>query len=132
MVSFASRVSGVTAWSLAVACSLAVDTSELDEGCGPDRKLCGGQCVLIADPAFGCDPVDCDPCRSDNLNVIPRCDAGMCEYDTCVFPYGCDNCATNLLTNALRCGDCNTSCTRDQTCSLGVCVPPPPSTTPEE
>jgi hypothetical protein len=111
-----------------LACSLVVDTSEIDSGCGAGAKYCEG-CVRIDDPAYGCKPDRCEPCRFDaNGNefgdrVIPKCDREVCVVETCVFGYGCPDCSKSLLSDRTNCGECGEICTEGlQTCREGVCV----------
>jgi hypothetical protein len=106
-------------------CSLAIDVSELDQGCAPRHKLCGtGHCVAQSDPAYGCTLNGCDPCSL--TNSIPDCMDQRCVVKTCLYPFGCENdtgCAANLLVEHDNCGACGHACAVDQTCRNGDCAP---------
>jgi len=113
------------AWLCALSCSLVVDTSDVDEGCGPTRKLCAGQCVQQSDEAYGCTRTGCTPCRL--TNAIPRCDpGGMCVVAGCLFGFDCPEnnagCFTNILVDSKHCGRCTTACEDWESCSDGKCV----------
>ena len=113
------------AWLCALSCSLVVDTSDVDQGCGPGRKLCGGECVLQSEKAYGCTPTGCDPCRL--TNAIPACKDGTCVVESCVFGFDCpkdetSGCLINILVDKDNCGNCNTKCKDWETCSDGTCV----------
>jgi hypothetical protein len=103
----------------ALACSFIVDTDEIVEGCGSGKKLCAGVCVDIGDPAYGCLPNVCEPCRRDH--GIPRCGANDCEYETCLYGWGCSDCRRQILSDPEHCGGCNKSCDGG-TCRCGLCV----------
>lgn len=111
-------------WLCALSCSLVVDTSDVDQGCGPERKLCAGKCVELSDPAYGCTRSDCDPCRL--TNAIPRCDGETCVVNACLLGFDCPEektgCLTNVLVDSAHCGHCNFRCAMDESCSNGVCV----------
>ncbi len=110
------------ALSFVVGCSLVVDTSELSR-CGAGRKLCDGSCVLTNDPAFGCDPNSCEPCRK--FNAVPVCDGDQCVRGACLDGFGCDQCQANLWVDPLNCGSCGTSCKPNEFCKAGDCTPTP-------
>jgi len=109
-------------WLCALSCSLVVD--DVDQGCGPERKLCDGRCVEQTNAAYGCTPSDCAPCRL--TNAIPRCENGACAVYACLFGFDCPEEATGCLTNILvdrdHCGHCDTACRDGQSCSDGVCM----------
>jgi len=111
-------------WLCALSCSLVVDTSDVDQGCGPNRKLCAGQCVEQTDKAYGCTRTGCDPCRLDN--AIPRCEEGTCVVDACLFGFDCPEekkgCNINILVDKDNCGHCNRHCPSGKSCSNGECV----------
>ena len=111
-------------WLCALSCALVVDTSDVDEGCGPERKLCAGKCVDQSAHAYGCTPKDCDPCRL--TNAIPRCQDGACVVDSCLFGFDCPEekagCLTNILVDRDNCGHCGEGCERWESCSNGECV----------
>jgi hypothetical protein len=113
------------AWLCALSCSFVVDTSEVDRGCGPGRKLCAGKCVEQSDHAYGCTPDLCDPCRL--TNAIPRCDGNTCVVNACLFGFDCPDettgCFTNILVDRENCGHCDADCQKGESCSNGACVP---------
>jgi hypothetical protein len=115
------------AWLFALSCSLVVDTSEIDGGCGSGRKLCAGKCVEQDDEAYGCTPNLCDPCRL--TNAIPRCEGNTCVVDACLLGFDCPEertgCHTNILVDSAHCGDCQTACQTGESCSNGQCVADP-------
>jgi hypothetical protein len=112
------------AWLFALSCSLVVDTSEIDGGCGPERKLCAGKCVNQDDPAYGCTPNLCDPCRL--TNAIPQCAGNTCVVEDCLLGFSCPEertgCHTNIFVDSAHCGDCLTRCNDGESCSNGECV----------
>ena len=107
-----------------VACSLAVDTAEIDRGCASDQKLCGsGHCVAQSDPAYGCTRDHCEPCAL--TNAIPACDGELCVVSACLFGFDCQNaagCPINTLVDRDHCGRCDVQCASDQSCRDGVCL----------
>jgi len=104
----------------AIACSLLVDTSEINEGCGSGMKDCEQKCVGVDEPFYGCTKKECSPCAGDN--VIHRCEEGGCVFVACVHGWGCENCTANLFTDPLNCGACGNACDAG-TCADGVCIP---------
>jgi hypothetical protein len=52
------------------------------DGCVSGEKSCGGTCVEIDDPRFGCSVTACGPCDLGN-NLAARCSGGACEPDGC-------------------------------------------------
>jgi len=111
-------------WLCALSCSLVVDTSDVDQGCGEGRKLCSGKCVEQSDKAYGCTPTGCAPCRL--TNAIPRCEGQECVVDACLLGFDCPEektgCLTNVLVNSAHCGHCNMACQTGESCSNGMCV----------
>lgn len=111
-------------WLCALSCSLVVDTSDVDQGCGPKQKLCGDKCVERGDPAYGCTRTECAPCRL--TNAIPRCDGETCVVAACLLGFDCPEektgCLTNVLVDSNHCGHCDTACQDDESCSNGMCV----------
>jgi len=118
---------GVSTVFGALACSLIVDTDEIDEGCPASTKYCGGRCVRIDDATYGCTDEGCDPCLTDldgdpfGDRFVPQCQNGACVPGDCAFGYGCDDCAARLLSDPENCGTCRHACDGG-TCSLGSCV----------
>lgn len=109
----------------AVGCSLFVDVSDVDRGCGPGRKLCGtGNCVDQRDPAYGCSADHCEPCAL--TNAIPDCAGTTCVVKACLLGFGCPNeagCPANILVESENCGACGVTCPPDETCRDGTCSP---------
>ena len=115
-------------WFLLVAvlaglsCSFIVDTDQIDEGCASGKKLCAGTCVDIDDPAYGCQSGCGEPCRREN--GIPRCGESGCEFETCLYGWGCSDCSEQILSDPEHCGGCNQACDAGLACSCGQCVDP--------
>jgi len=111
-------------WLCALSCSLAIDTSDVDQGCGPGRKLCAGKCVEQDDKGYGCSRSGCAPCPL--ANAIPRCAGETCVVEACLFGFDCPEvdagCLTNVLVDPNHCGRCDTACKSWQSCSNGTCV----------
>ena len=109
----------------AAGCSLVVDVSDVDRGCGPRQKLCGtGNCVEQDDPAYGCTKDHCEPCSL--TNAIPACVDGTCAVKACLFGFDCPNeagCPVNILVEADNCGVCGVQCAPGTSCRDGHCVP---------
>lgn len=106
-----------------VGCSLAIDASDIDEGCPSGTKFCGGRCVSADDPAYGCASDDCRPCAYPF--AITTCVDGKCAVDSCVFGRCGPTCSFNILTDEQYCGSCEppTPCGPDEVCRNGVCTP---------
>lgn len=110
----------VGVWLLASACSLAVATEELGQGCAPGTKPCevtpGDQrCVSTSDPLYGCARESCVPCTLSHADEV--CDRdGECAIGACVSDYeNCDlqsrtGCEVDLSTSYDDCGRCGASC----------------------
>ena len=112
-----------------IACSLIVDTSEIDAGCGEGMKVCFGACVKIDDPAYGCSPTECKACDDGEGDFfgdkrLPTCDGSECVTDTCAFGFGCDDCTVPILSDPMNCGKCRELCDEGFICLLGVCRDP--------
>ncbi len=106
-----------------VGCSLAVDVSDIDRGCGSGEKLCSGHCVAVDDPAYGCAPDHCEPCEL--TNAIPACAGQTCVVSACLFGFACPNdagCAANILFEPDNCGACGVVCATDESCRDGHCL----------
>ena len=50
----AMRLLGLVVVCTGLSCSIIVDTDGIDSGCGDRKKLCGGTCVSVGDPSYGC------------------------------------------------------------------------------
>ena len=100
-------------------CTLLVDTSELDAGCGDGMKFCG-RCVTLDDPAYGCDSGVCTPCEFPH--AIPECLNGECVAKSCLYGYGCQSCTASILTEERNCGECGHVCADSERCVDGVCA----------
>lgn len=131
-----SWLTAVAAAALA-ACSLAVDTSGLDsEPCPPDEeKLCGGVCVTIASPTYGCAAETCAPCALASVLSHSCTSDGACEVVSCAVGWAdCngvdeDGCESFLTGDPDHCGSCERSCIAEladvstAVCVGGVCQP---------
>lgn len=103
------------------ACLLtAPSEEEATGGCEAGKeKECGGKCVAISDPAFGCTLDACTPCGLDRATAA--CVNGACAVATCEAGFDdCDQlddngCETNLSTDPGNCSQCK------KTCTSGVC-----------
>jgi hypothetical protein len=124
---FTSAVEAISALLIASAfgCSLLVDASDVDAGCPEGQKVCGGACVDISNPAYGCSLTDCEPCKL--LNAIAKCADMTCKVEFCEYGYGCpldrEGCKVEVLSDRSHCGYCGNSCDGDQVCSNGECEP---------
>src|SRR3954447_7288759 len=111
-------------WLFALSCSLVIDTSDVDRGCGPTRKLCADKCVELDDPAYGCTRSECSVCPL--ANAIPRCAGETCVVSACLFGFDCPQddkgCLTNILVDPTHCGHCDRQCLEGESCSDGTCV----------
>jgi hypothetical protein len=108
-----------------VACTLLVDTSEIDQGCGPLQKACDGRCVEISDPTYGCGSSNCDnsDCPSSDRGIV-GCVGNSCQIVACLAGFACTDCTVNILTDETNCGSCNALCDSDESCSNGECCTP--------
>jgi hypothetical protein len=92
------------------ACTLAFDTSFLNEDCPPGEKPCDGVCVSKKSELYGCGEETCDFCFAPNANMGCSAD-DRCEIRECVAPFAdCDvtekGCETNLDYSDVNCGGC--------------------------
>ena len=113
-----------------LACSLIVETDEIDSGCEPTTKFCAGRCVKVSDPTYGCKSEGCDPCQRDGEGdpfgdrYVPKCVGDKCEIDRCAFGWGCEHCDVMLFNDDRNCGQCMNDCTLSgKRCAAGTCVP---------
>jgi serine/threonine protein kinase len=83
--------------------------------CGAGFKLCGGQCVSIDRPDFGCGGESCLACGVVNAtarcNQQHECDIAVCyqAFDDCDGDRG-NGCETNVRTEPDHCGGCKNKC----------------------
>lgn len=103
-----------------------------DPACAPvcAGKICGGACVQIDDPNYGCTPTSCAACPVTGYDR-EYCIEGQCTTggSNCLSGFAdCDGnvangCETDL-NNPATCGSCTNSCpdTADL-CQNGKCVP---------
>lgn len=83
--------------------------------CGPDQKFCGGECVSIDRPEYGCGSSGCRPCQIEN--ATPRCDfnhacgIAVCyqDYDDCNRELA-DGCEASVRIDPDHCGGCGQKC----------------------
>lgn len=107
-----------------------VDAATLHEAsmptCVPGLKLCGGACVAIDDPAFGCGPATCDACALSG--AAATCSASSCTPLACaVGRADCDGLAANgcevvLAAERDHCGTCGNACSAPELCNQGACA----------
>lgn len=55
-----------------------------EQGCNAEQKACGGECVALDDPAYGCTPSSCDAssCPVAGEGTL-ACEAGACVVGSC-------------------------------------------------
>lgn len=80
--------------------------------CAADEKQCGGTCVKISDPSYGCAGTGCSPCVLSHVSQA-ACNNGVCAVGTCSAGFmNCDtqpDCETDITTPT-HCGACTTTC----------------------
>lgn len=131
----------VSLWFSLAACSLVVDTPELQQGCPAGTKPCEvtpGElsCVSTADPEYGCARESCVPCTLSQAVEVCGGD-GECAVGTCEPEFeNCDSlpkngCEVDLDSSYDDCGACGASCgaalrgmphARASLCDRGRCV----------
>lgn len=90
--------------------------------CAPSAHLCGGACVALDDPAYGCGSADCEPCAVEHGQAT--CGADGCAIEACDPGFAdCngradDGCEVDL-SRATSCGACDATCPA----SRPVCAP---------
>jgi hypothetical protein len=101
--------------------------------CPPGQKFCGGTCVGLDNPRFGCASADCYQCDPDryaptgSFSTVACGAGGACEIVTCrPGQADCDGdpktgCETSLLRPA-NCGACGHACAAGELCAAGACV----------
>ncbi len=104
---------------------------DAEAGCGPGKKQCGGQCVLLDDPMFGCSAASCAPCALPHATAICG-PGGLCAIGVCGAGFeNCDGIVANgcealLATDVDNCGTCFRACSGthvlSRECSGGVCA----------
>jgi hypothetical protein len=83
--------------------------------CGSGFKLCGGECVSIDRPDFGCGGDSCQSCRVLNAtarcNQHHQCDSAICyqSFDDCDGDSH-NGCETDLRIDPDHCGSCARKC----------------------
>ncbi len=93
--------------------------------CLPDQKLCGGNCVDMDDPAYGCTDDMCDPCNL--ANATATCSGGACAIAGCTGSYdNCDDnpgngCEVDLTSDINNCNGCGNVCAHG--CEASKCNP---------
>ena len=111
----------------------AVDVADADAtadaGCAADRKSCGGRCVTIADPTYGCTANSCASCgaaiaHTPSYSCAPGPGGCVANCEThwgdC---YAADpGCETDLRADQANCGRCGKVCPNTTTCTDGICV----------
>ena len=76
-------------------------------------KTCGGQCVSVKDPSYGCAAADCLPCAIQG--AIPACVNGACAIFMCEPGHAdcngiaADGCEADLGSTE-SCGTCSNVC----------------------
>jgi hypothetical protein len=84
-------------------------------GCAPGLKSCGGQCVSLDDPAYGCGAATCEPCglpsATARCNRHGACDVAQCHagFDDCDAD-GKNGCETNVRIDPDHCTSCERRC----------------------
>jgi hypothetical protein len=82
--------------------------------CAPGQKSCGGGCVELDDPAFGCGETSCERCSVPFAAVL-KCQSGKCAVGTCqpgradCDGRGDNGCEGDLGSPA-TCGSCAMAC----------------------
>ena len=125
------RVLGIAQLFLLAACSVMVDLSSLDEGCGTDKKVCDDVCVSSTDPATGCARSGCQPCALPHATPVCAGD-GDCAIAACIGSWeNCDEraengCEINLDIDLEHCGACDARpcevANAEPACSSGSCA----------
>jgi hypothetical protein len=100
--------------------------------CGAGTKSCGGTCVSIADPAFGCGADSCDAssCPSLATGGTLACEAGECVIDSCEAGFKkCDGKCVSVSdptygcsANACDASSCPAVGSGTVVCESGACV----------
>lgn len=103
---------------------VAKDAGATEARCAQGQKACGGACVDILNPAFGCKPDDCTACQLDKT-LEYKCagikDGLECGVTSCFDRYSnCDGANPTGCEVDLRkvenCGSCNALCEKTDYC----------------
>ncbi len=103
--------------------------------CTATQKPCGGKCVAVDDPAYGCTPTGCAACPMTYPNAMQACVNGACALGDCDTGFeNCDGddsngCETNIAEDPANCGACGAVCViphatascTNGTCGIGAC-----------
>jgi hypothetical protein len=99
--------------------------------CTGEQKLCGGGCVDIGNPAFGCQPTGCWPCSAPP-HMSATCVGPSCAPGTCLGTWrNCDGnptngCEIDTASDPDNCGACEAACSTAHvptpTCTEGACT----------
>jgi len=88
--------------------------------CATTEKPCGGRCVALDDPAYGCAAGSCAPCPTAGGSA--SCRSGACAL-SCASGYAeCAGACADLGSDPQNCGACGRSCL-GATCAGGLCKP---------
>jgi len=83
--------------------------------CAADEKQCGGICVKVSDPSYGCAASGCNPCILSHV-AQATCSNAVCGIGNCSPGFmNCDtqpDCETDITTPS-HCGGCTTTCLGD-------------------
>ena len=99
-----------------------------DVTCGAGTKKCGGACVALSDPAFGCTATGCDPCNIPG--AVASCLNDTCQLAACSPGFAdcngvlSDGCETDLSSDAGHCSACGNACVvanATAACTAGAC-----------
>ncbi len=111
MTLFVKRLIVILMTVVVVSCSLALDTSALNQGCPEGTKACFGQCVSMRLAKYGCARPGCAPCALQH--ATSNCnDSYECSIASCAPPFNnCDSdpttgCETNTDESTQYCGGC--------------------------
>ncbi|MCL2776601.1 MAG: hypothetical protein FWD73_01255 [Polyangiaceae bacterium] len=85
-----------------------------DDACALNEQLCGGKCVGLDDPNYGCGQKGCVACAVPHATAA--CQGTTCIIGACDDGYAdcnqsdADGCEADL-SQVTSCGDCNVQCT---------------------
>lgn len=104
--------------------------------CNNGYKACGGKCVGVTDPSYGCSPTACTNtnCPMPGPGATLVCNGTTCEVGAC--PAGTKNCNQKCVPTdvnngceAASCSACGASSACLGTPKVCTCVPEPATTT---